>query len=551
VSAPLLRRWSFWAAVLVGAGVRIVGLHQQVLVADEVHAFHGALRTPLPEALTTYRMQAHCPPFNAWLRAGIELGLRPSELALRIPVLLAGLAALLLVPRWLERRAGAGAATVAAWLLAVSPLLVYYSRFMRPYMPAVLTSAVAAAAFFDWWREGRGASGAAYAAAASLSIYLHLLSAPLVLAPWLFLAAEAALSRGRAHPSWRRLVAVAGGLVALLALWMVPAAASLRRLAPSKSQELVLDPRTWREGGMLLAGVGWGWLALLFALAAGRGLAVLARRDAALARYAVTLILAQLLGVLALAPAFLQSPPIFARYVLVALVPLLALAATGLAEPLPRSSHHAPAIAAGLYLVAAVASGPLAGSELYTSPFGLRPEILDFVSREPRPPRSAPPAYARLAALSPGPLVEFPARPLSRFVNTLAVYQRLHQRAAHLSPGDRLLLDPRLGVASFVAPEPKALLASGAALLIVHRDWAEELGPNLGASGALPPDQRARAQTELAQMGRQATGLVRRLTGEWGLPDLADPMLAIWDLGRLRRERVAPGSTGDSGVVGP
>ncbi len=535
-STPLLRQWSFWAAVLIGAGVRVVGLDRQVLVADEVHAFHGALATPLPAALTTYRMQAHCPPFNAWLRAGIELGWRPSELALRLPVLLTGLAVLLAVPCWLERRLGTRAAATAAWLIAPSPLLVYYSRCMRPYMPAVLTSAVAAAAFFDWWREGRAASGAVYAAAASLSIYLHLLAAPLVFAPWLFLAAEAVRSRDRTWPGWRRCAVLGGGLAVLLAAWVVPAASSLRRLAPTKSQELALDLRTWREGGMLLAGVGWGWLAVVFALAAGRGLAVLRRRDPAFARYVVILIAAQLLGVLALSPAFLHSPPIFARYLLVALVPLLALAAAGFSDPLSGFTHPARTLAVGLTLAAAVASGPLARAELYTSPFGLRPAVLDFVSGEQRaPPPPAPAAYGQLAERPAGDVVEYPARPLSRFVNTLASYQRLHRRGARLAPGDRKLLDPRLDLASFVDPEPAALLASGAALLVVHRDWARELGPGLGASGSLPPDQRARAERELADMARQARRLVRRLTGAWGPPDLPGRDVAVWDLSRVRR----------------
>ncbi|MGH9465279.1 MAG: hypothetical protein ACRD0X_06495 [Thermoanaerobaculia bacterium] len=539
MSAPLFARWSFWGAVLLGAGARIAGLDQQILVGDEVHAFRGALALPLPEVLTTYRMQAHCPPFNAWLRAGIELGWRPSELALRVPVLLAGLAALLWVPRWLERRVGAGAATATAWLLALSPLLVYYSRFMRPYLPAALASAVAAAAFFDWWREGRTASGVAYASAASFAVYLHLLAAPFVLAPWLFLAGEAAATRGRSLPAPRRLVAVAGLSIALLALWMVPAAASLSRLAPSKSQDLALDLRTWREGGMLLAGVGWPWLAALFALAMARGLVVLSRRDASLARYAVALPLAQLVGVLALSPAYLQSPPIFARYLLVGLVPLLALAGLGLAEPLARVPCRVQVAAVGLYLAAAAASGPLVHSELYTSPFGLRPEILGFVSREPRPARSAPPPYARLAALSPGAVIEYPARPLSRFVNPLAVAQRAHGRRVYLSPGDRKLLDPRLDLQSFVGPEPHTLLASKAALLVVHRDWARELGPDLGA-GPLPADLRSRAEEELARMAVQARRLVRRLVGAWGRPDLSQNGLAVWDLERVRRRAASP-----------
>ncbi len=562
VGARALERspW-WWAALLAGAAVRATGLFGQVAMGDELHAFHGALELPLPQALTTYRMQAHCPPFNAWLRAGIELGLRPGEIALRVPILLCGLAALWLVPRWVARRLDRRTAAITAWLLALSPLLVYYSRFMRPYMPAALAAAAAAGAFFDFWRSGRLTSGIAYAAFASLAVWLHLLAAPFVAAPWLFAGLEAALAAvprrapasphaaavtspreearlpaRRAMPPARRLAAVAGALAALIALWAIPAWSSLQRLAPGKQEPLALDARTWREGWMLLAGTSSLVIALLFAVLVVRGAAVLWRRDAALARLVACLVVTQLAALLALAPKALASPPIFARYLLVALVPLLVVAAAGLAHPWPRLPRWSGGLVAVGVLIALLLTGPLVSAGLYSSPFGLRPELLGFVrsAEDTRP--AVPKAYADLRAGPAGAVIEFPARGQSRYVNALAATQRVHRRAVRLSPGDRKLLDPRLDLASFVQPEPEAFLAEpGAAFLVVHRDWLPELGPRLGL-GPSDPDLYRRAEREVVLMRRQARAMIRRLRGAWGRPDIDAGGVAAWSLERVRRD---------------
>jgi hypothetical protein len=95
--------------------------------------------------------------------AGVPL----DGVALRLPIVVCGLLALAAIPLVTARRVGRPAAYVLAWLVALSPLLVLYGRLVRSYLPMVLLSFCAAAAFEAWWRTGRRRLAAAYVASAA------------------------------------------------------------------------------------------------------------------------------------------------------------------------------------------------------------------------------------------------------------------------------------------------------------------------------------------------------------------------------------------------
>ena len=92
----------------------------------------------------------------------------------------------------------------SAWLFALSPILVLYSRIARPYEILALATFGAALAFDRWWRTGSPGAGAAFVALAAFSIYLHLGAAPFVAAPFLLGAGLVA----RRYPAVRALGAL-------------------------------------------------------------------------------------------------------------------------------------------------------------------------------------------------------------------------------------------------------------------------------------------------------------------------------------------------------
>src|ERR1700752_5173356 len=79
--------------LLFGALLRLWGIPRQVLGGDALHALQRAASYPLASILTHYDPQVdHSVPLTAWVRLALVGGLEPSELVLRIPVLLSGVA---------------------------------------------------------------------------------------------------------------------------------------------------------------------------------------------------------------------------------------------------------------------------------------------------------------------------------------------------------------------------------------------------------------------------------------------------------------------------
>ncbi|MEZ5332108.1 MAG: glycosyltransferase family 39 protein [Thermoanaerobaculia bacterium] len=524
----------FWGAVLVGVGLRVIGLFQQVLVADEIHAYRYSLLLGFPDVLVSYPFTANSPPLNVWLRLLVDLDLHPGELALRIPVLAAGLALLVLPPLWIDRRLGRPVALALAWLLAISPHFVYYSRFLRPYIGFALLTAVAAAAFWDWWRTGRTASGILYAVAGAAATYLHLLAAPFVAAPALFLLVERAVSGRSAWPPWRRLLGVGGLAVGLVLAFVVPAWPNLHKLASSRRQPVAASLDDVTNGLIVLSGSTSRLVTLLFWGAVVVGIVRLARREGAFCRFLLILTVCQAVAVPLLSPTFINNPMILARYVLPALLPLLVLIAAAL-TPSRRGTWWTGAPAA-LFVGAAFVTGPLIDPALYRDSLGLRPALLAVHLPDDRTRWSLPPVYEPITASPDGTVIEFPVRPMQRFFNTLWDYQEVHRHRVIISPGDQLLSDPRLGLRSIVAPGPESFLASDARWLVIHRDWIAELGPDLGFQGPYSPSYHARIADMLDRIDRGAQAMCRTLTKTWGPPDHRSGDIWIWDLERVRGE---------------
>jgi hypothetical protein len=242
-SGPARRGWLLPAVappLLAGAWLRFSHLGGQVLGGDELHAVRAALDQPLAAILTTYQLTDSCIPLTAFDRLLVEQGVALSERVLRLPMLVCGLLALPLLAWMMRGRVASRTRILWLWLLALSPLLVLYSRIARSYMPMVLLACAAAVAFERWWhgatgggdresggsgaeigaagegigRRGHGGGGAAaaYVALGALAVWFHLGAAPFVGAPLLFALGDLAGTRGQRavgengawQSTWRR-----------------------------------------------------------------------------------------------------------------------------------------------------------------------------------------------------------------------------------------------------------------------------------------------------------------------------------------------------------
>lgn len=512
---------SFWLLppVLAGALLRLWNVRAQILGDDELHVVRTALTQPVETILVTYQKVDACIPLSAFFAVLVRSGVHLTELGVRLPELLSGLLLLVLAPLWADRRLGRVTAIAYAWLLAVLPGLVLYSRIARPYMPVVLLAFGAAVAFEAWWRDGVWRWGAAYAALAALAFWFHPVAAPLVLSPLVFGAFLLVRDRGRLPA----LAAVAAGTLLAFLVFFLPARASFLEVIRAKHQEVDLTPRVWGAVGELQAGTAVPILAGLFWVGAAFGILRLLKEERRLAVFTGLLVAAQIAGLLWISPLGLDEPLIFNRYALVALPWVLLWTAVALGRPWWLK---------GFPILFLLLAGPFADRTWWRSSFPHHDDRLAFYVSRPTAP--LPAAYGKLG---PGAILETPWIPVWRVSRAVALYQETHGHEVMVGSPEAFLADPRLEFRNLVTATPEAFLASRARWLVVHRDLSaeEEAIPDTLWPPRMGVGRRFRETFQ--SEGRRLPRLLRRA---WGAPDFADGQVVVWDLDRIRAYNRSP-----------
>ncbi len=537
----------------VGTLLRLWNVRAQILAGDEMHAVRVALVEPLWRILTTYELRDNCIPLTALYRLLLEHGLPLSEMVVRLPMLLAGILALLVLPGFVGRRLGGRTGHLFAWLVALSPLLVLYSRIARPYALIVLCGFTATAAFETWWRTGRRGWAAVYVLSAALSAWFHLGSAPFVLAPFLFalgsLALERRWRREGARPGLVALAAVGAATAVAILGFLVPARASLLALVASKHEALELTRETFtgilrlQSGAVYLPGVILFWAAALY------GLFILARREPRLAFYTLTLVVCQVAGLLVLSPEMLDHPLVFDRYLLPALPWLLLWVAVGLAAPWWPGQRRVGELgqsAAAFVLVGALfLGGPLADPGVLASSFSGHNDFVGFFCpRASLPGGRIPGFYNQVVRKDRGaPVLEYPWIPLWSYNRVFYLYQEVHHRDVLVAMVEPLHRAENLAFRNMPFTSPEGFLASRARYLIVHTDVLAEEEKVRDHCWPILAEIRPRHRRQLERSGEE---MAAGLTALWGEPDYREEGLVVWDLARLRRagaqagKRIAP-----------
>jgi hypothetical protein len=249
-------------AVLIGAYLRLDQISMQVLIDDEWHAVHQFITRTPREMFFDFGYADYSIPLGIldWYQAqawGV------SELTLRWPMIACGLAALVLMPLYVAPRLGHRVAAVFALLIALSPLLVIFTRMARPYAITLLLGWVAHAAYQQYYSAGyanehanvRGqwAAGAIYVVATALATWLHPVVGPFVFAPllWGLTKVREALPAERGA-AFRRWLVLAVATVSLTAAVVLP---------PLLAHPMALAAKGGSEGPgtQTLVGVWYAW----------------------------------------------------------------------------------------------------------------------------------------------------------------------------------------------------------------------------------------------------------------------------------------------------
>ena len=182
--ARKLRRWTLWAllaALAVAAVLRFAVLEQKPLWCDELATLQ---RLELPFTQHVRSMQGNHPLYEILLRFWMPLD--GSDRWMRLPSAALGVLAVWLT--WLLMRSvGRKEALLAAWLMALSPLHIMYSRIARAYSLACALALLSNLSLL-WAVKRRGAWPLfAYVLTTALMIYCNLLAGSIWVAQALFL----------------------------------------------------------------------------------------------------------------------------------------------------------------------------------------------------------------------------------------------------------------------------------------------------------------------------------------------------------------------------
>jgi hypothetical protein len=513
-------------AIAVGSTLRLWNLGAQVLSGDEFHAVIAALDRPISRILFFYQAADNCIPLSVLDRLLIDMGAGLTEWSVRLPVLIAGFALLLLAPVWAWRRLGAGTAVALAWLVAISPGLVFYSRIARSYAPATLFGCAAVAAFETWHRRGGVAPAAAYVACTVMAAWFHLGALPLVLSPFLVAALALAAPGGRTRgQALVRLLLLGAGTIAGLAALLAPAHGTLLPSLAAKHDKLGVTSREAAEVCAWLAGVNSRWAAVALGLVCCAGLAILLRRGGWLGGFALGGVAVQVAGVLLLAPVAHQATVVLARYLVFALPCALVAVAVALGSPWPPRWRKAQPWLAAAGLAGLIAGGPFLDADLARSSFAHDELYLRFTAPRPQLEDEGPVAvYHWLAQAGPGVVFELPWDPVFMPDRILALYQTLHDREVVVG-GYRP--DARMRFRNMTSVRPQDVLASRARWLIAHPLIVREEARIGGAPWGPTPELRRVYR-------RAAVSTAATYRNLWGPPDYEDRWVKVWDLDRLR-----------------
>lgn len=355
------------AAVAFGTWVRWQQWFEQVLIDDEWHLVHRlVLSTPREMFFDFGYADYGIPLALAYSALGSFTSL--SESTLRVPMLAAGVITLVLLPALVLRRVGLATATLFAWLLAISPLLIVYSRLARPYALVVVLIWVAVFAIDDFAGRARGRwmVGALAVGAGTLAAWMHLAMAGFVAAAFAVAAVRIAYlpSPQREQRLWRLgvlAIAMAGVAAALVLppLLAHPEAMALKSGVATPNLDTVLG--AW----FAWTGTTSPWIAAAALLLALIGVRPLARAVPAAAALALGVLLVLAL-VFASRPASSQYGIILARYLLPGLPLALLAVAVGAMTLVRGAAHASPGIAypagggcAVLGLLALVVNSPV------------------------------------------------------------------------------------------------------------------------------------------------------------------------------------------------
>jgi hypothetical protein len=318
----------FGVAICVGAWLRLNQFLDQTLIDDEWHAVHQVVLSSPSRFILSFGHADYSIPLTLlyWLQAQ-WFGL--SELGMRLPMMIAGLATVVLFPLALRKELSDRIVLAFAFMLACSPLLIAFSRMARPYALTLLFSFCAYVCLSRAAHEGRLRWHLAicYVILSTLALWLHPIAGPFLVAPLIALWSNW-LHKQHNSLSLRSLLMLTASTGAMMAIAILPPLLSDPAALAGKSGVDLVKAET-------LIGVWYAWLGtgntavVIVALCLAAFGLLPVWRASQMVRWALVGLGLTVLAIVVTRPAWIFHSLTFARYLLPALPILLLFIAAG------------------------------------------------------------------------------------------------------------------------------------------------------------------------------------------------------------------------------
>ncbi len=489
------RDWLLAASIIAGSAVRLYQLSEQIIADDEWHALHAARDRGFASIAGHFGGADFSIPMALFYKAAMmTVGL--SEWIMRAPVLLFGLLTLVAFPLLVGKLFDRPRAALFGWLLAISPLHIYYSRYARPYSIALFCALSGVLAFYLWRTTAARRWRYVYAVCAIVGPYFHL-SVLLVVGVPIALMVLSALfkqSRAREFPNRELVQVVVFVGIGLAVLLLPPIYGDFATLADKARHGTLTREALVGAIGLLLGIESHSVQAFSLAIIAVGALSVWRRRPQ-VALLLGTSAAVVILTIFIARPAGIEYPIVMARYALFLLPVVLLLLADGLYTIGAWLTRDRPAgaILGMAWIVVLLEAGPL--REIYYRPSNftnhgafqyypsLKPQANPYIHDLSRPVSAFYVELGRQPAASMR-ILEAPWYYEWAF-NPYPFYQHVHRQWVKIgfvkseaqSSGELRAFDARFRFRNFVhLRDMNGLCAHKIDRVVIHKNLQAELG---------------------------------------------------------------------------
>lgn len=309
----------FWILCIVGLILRVYQLDSQIICSDEWHLIYDIRSFSWWYNITHFHSADSCVPLTIFAHV-LQSTVGVNEFGLRFLPFLSGAFIIFLGYGLVKRVFNKRIALIFTALIVISPLLIYYSRYVRPYSIVALLSFIAVFAFYEWIKTGKRSYAGIYIITSVFAVYFHLFALPIVVSPLLVSFALLFLEQRNKDkkyilkmPSLGKLLIVGIGVLFGIALWLIPLLSSVKAIVDKMGKDHFL-PDTFFKTVALFSGSGDHLIIAFFVVFFIYGAICLYRENIFLFLTILTMIFLFSLSVMTTMPIWIKGCIVLARY---------------------------------------------------------------------------------------------------------------------------------------------------------------------------------------------------------------------------------------------